>query len=773
MKAKFTLLLILSAVIFGQNIYAQNTFPATGSSGIGTTTPDASSILEVKSTTQGILIPRMTANQKNAIVSPALGLMVFQTNGASGFYYYDGSKWAAVSGKGATKSLGNLTSPTAVNADLLPGIDNTTNIGSVANSWKDAYFDGSIYLGGSRLLSYDVINGNTIIGPTALNNNTTGSNNTATGLKALYSNTTGHENMANGNNTLYSNTTGVSNTANGYNALYFNTTANYNTANGNFALYSNTTGATNTAIGSGALFSNTIGHDNSATGYNALSYNITGNYNTANGNYALYYNTTGSYNLANGYDALYSNTYGVNNTANGYNALSTNTTGYSNVANGNNALFSNTIGHDNSAVGNYALYSNTSGSFNTANGNNALYSNTTGNSNTANGYYALYYNTFSAANTANGYYALYSNNGSSNTANGYKTLYNNTSGDNNTGNGTYALYLNLTGSSNTANGYYALYTNKTGSSNTALGFNADVNGNNYSNTTVIGNYSLGTAINQVRIGNSSVTSIGGYVSWSNISDGRVKKNIKENVPGLDFINKLKPVTYNLDLDKADKIVQRLVIKDSSLNSGMDESKMLQEQNASRNAKMQIVYTGFIAQDVEKVARSLNYDFSGVDAPKNDKDLYGLRYAEFVVPLVKGEQELSKQNDSLMNIVTSLQQQINELKAMMVAGNQSSSNNTSQINKQTVELNAVATLSQNIPNPFSNSTTINYYLPVNNGNAYINFYGLNGAILKSIKLAGNGKGNINLKASELSSGAYRYTLFVDGKMIDSKQMVLAK
>ena len=58
----------------------------------------------------------------------------------------------------------------------------------------------------------------------------------------------------------------------------------------------------------------------------------------------------------------------------------------------------------------------------------------------------------------------------------------------------------------------------------------------------------------------------------------------------------------------------------------------------------MVYTGFVAQDVEKAARELNYDFSGVDAAKNDKDLYGLRYSEFVVPLVKAVQELSAKND---------------------------------------------------------------------------------------------------------------------------------
>jgi hypothetical protein len=59
---------------------------------------------------------------------------------------------------------------------------------------------------------------------------------------------------------------------------------------------------------------------------------------------------------------------------------------------------------------------------------------------------------------------------------------------------------------------------------------------------------------------------------------------------------------------------------------------------SRNEKSRIVYTGFLAQEVEAAAQSIGFDFSGVDAPKNDNDFYGLRYAEFVVPLVKAVQE---------------------------------------------------------------------------------------------------------------------------------------
>ena len=55
----------------------------------------------------------------------------------------------------------------------------------------------------------------------------------------------------------------------------------------------------------------------------------------------------------------------------------------------------------------------------------------------------------------------------------------------------------------------------------------------------------------------------------------------------------------------------------------------------------ILQTGFIAQEVEQAAKESNYDFSGVDKPKNENDFYGLRYAEFVVPMVKAMQEQQK------------------------------------------------------------------------------------------------------------------------------------
>src|SRR5215831_10853978 len=100
---------ILAPVVAWCAINAQtNTFPSTGAVGIGTISPNASSLLEVKSTTKGFLIPRMTLAQRSAIVTPATGLLVYQTNSTPGFYYYNGSAWNQVSTQGANTGLSNL-----------------------------------------------------------------------------------------------------------------------------------------------------------------------------------------------------------------------------------------------------------------------------------------------------------------------------------------------------------------------------------------------------------------------------------------------------------------------------------------------------------------------------------------------------------------------------------------------------------------------------------------------------------------------------------------
>jgi hypothetical protein len=613
--------LLLAVILFfmAQPSSAQNTFPSTGSAGIGTATPDTSAILELKSTKKGLLVPRMTVIQRNAIVKPAKGLLIYQTNNTPGFYYFDTTWKTFISSvpASANQTLSNLSKPTSLNQSLNVSADDSFSLGSTSKRWRNVNLYQLNFANGTSqstaYIPYTAGTGINISGTTITNLSptqwTTAGGNVvyAPGDALIHGVTVGvgsgsvFSNTVVGNQALNSNTTGYDNTADGFEALNSNTTGNDNTATGKTALIYNTTGADNTADGAGALTYNTTGSNNTASGSQSLYSNTTGSYNNAYGYGSLYSNTTGSYNNADGYVSLHYNTTGNDNTAEGYSALYSNTTGNDNTANGFFALTNNTTGYDNTADGSGTLNNNYTGSYNTAEGYNALAGNITGNNNTATGYQALPSNT----------------NGADNTAVGFQSLNNSIS------------------SYNTAVGYEALYTNTTGYNMTAVGINADVNFGGWANVSLFGQGATGTASNQVRIGGSSVTSIGGYAGWTNISDGRVKTNIKQNVPGLAFINQLQPITYNLDLNAIDKIIQPAVHKDSSGNALKPSSGEL----AARTAKEQVVYTGFIAQDVEKAAKSVNYDFSGVDPAKNSKDLYGLRYAEFVVPLVKAVQAL--------------------------------------------------------------------------------------------------------------------------------------
>jgi hypothetical protein len=77
----------------------------TGSVGIGTTTPNASAALDVSSTSKGLLLPRLTKTQRDAIPSPAAGLLIYQTDNSPGVYQFNGTAWVA----SAADNLGNHT----------------------------------------------------------------------------------------------------------------------------------------------------------------------------------------------------------------------------------------------------------------------------------------------------------------------------------------------------------------------------------------------------------------------------------------------------------------------------------------------------------------------------------------------------------------------------------------------------------------------------------------------------------------------------------------
>ena len=265
---------------------------------------------------------------------------------------------------------------------------------------------------------------------------------------------------------------------------------------------------------------------------------------------------------------------------------------FGNTASGANTLQYNTTGSSNTASGGYALQSNTTGTGNTASGKIALQSNTTGTGNTASGIGAL------SANTTGEY----------NTASGIQALYSNTTGNYNAAFGMNVLPSNTTGNYNAAFGIGALSDNTTGSNNTAIGKSANV--------------PSATSDNQVRIGNTDITYAGIQVAWTITSDKRWKSGIQNSSLGLNFISKLRPVSYYRNNDESKKIEY-----------------------------------GFIAQELETALNNAGARNNGIIS-KDDEGMYGVRYNDLIAPMVKAIQEQQE-------MINTLQQENKDFKERIV------------------------------------------------------------------------------------------------------------
>lgn len=515
----------------------------------------------------------------------------------------------------------------------------------------------------------------------------------------------------------------------------------------------------NTSFGTRALLNITTGYKNTALGFSALHSNTSGNSNTAMGYYSLFGNSTGDDNTAIGVSALNSNYSGSRNVSIGNYSQFSNLYGNNNTAIGMNALYSNTVS-DNTAVGHYSLQNNTSGTFNTATGHYSLYNNTTGNN-----------------NSAIGYESLYNSNGSDNTANGFRALYNNTSGNYNTAIGYEAAHLNTTGEMNTAIGYHSLPSNISGSYNTAIGHRAlfysngsyntgigtftrmNVQNASYSNTTLIGAGAIGTASDQVRIGTTTTSSIGGYSSWTTLSDKNYKTNIQQNVKGLEFIRRLKPITYTLDVDGINTFLNKNLPQETDPSS----KTQIYNDSISINNRKSEIQTGFIAQDVEKVCSELGFNFSGIDAPKNSLDLYGLRYEDFVTPIIVSIKELKAVQDSLRSRYDSIIYLTQSLYDSIILLEK----------KLTRRVAKKPFISNNFPNPTYNNTTIEYYIPPDIKKAEIIISDARGALLEKHQLKIGEHQKILIDFKNRVSGIYYYSLLVDKKIITTKKIIFKR
>lgn len=503
---------------------------------------------------------------------------------------------------------------------------------------------------------------NLALGKAALASNTSGRLNSALGYNALMSNTTGNNCVAIGTEALKSNISGSSNVALGAATLYHSQDRDKNIAIGDSALFNNGQtvfdiwqGVRNVAIGHKALFSNQRGSFNVALGYEALA-ESNANANVAIGHNALRASTYASQNIAIGYAALSSLVNNSNNTAIGYFAMSAmhnsiDASSANNTAVGCEAMIgsgtlSNNTGHSNVALGYYALRSLAQGSNNSACGNWALFGITSGNMNTAIGSQAALRNSAGSENTAAGFKALYNNNtGSTNVAIGAYAIGSASSTLNVDGNVAvgYGAGGVLANSWNTIMGFMAGSNFSNSSYNVVIGSNAGGSASNLNNCVLIGvgtglstqrsnvtaiGYSVVNAQctndNQVLLGNTAIGQIRANVSGiTTYSDARIKKSVTEDVPGVEFIKLLRPVSFYMD----PMVLHRAWNTPDSITQTMDHGWVASQKRF-----------GLIAQEVEAAAKTLNFSFPGLDIPENPQDFYSLRYTDLILPLLKAVQE---------------------------------------------------------------------------------------------------------------------------------------
>jgi hypothetical protein len=242
---------------------------------------------------------------------------------------------------------------------------------------------------------------------------------------------------------------------------------------------------------------------------------------------------------------------------------------------------------------------------------NAFFGSSAGNSNNSGNYNVIFgalagqNKTFGDLNTLVGWLAgsvLTTATFNGNTFIGAQAGQNSTGGPN-TFLGEKSGQFNTTGTQSLFAGNRAGITNTTGGQHTILGYFADVSSSNLQNATAIGYNTIVNATNKVRIGNTAVTVIEGQVAFTAASDRRLKSEIKSLDVGLNFIMKLNPVSYHMK-----------DFNDGKLN------------------------WGFLAQDIESLVGDENAILTiGGDAERT----LGLRYTDFIAPLVKAVQEQQK------------------------------------------------------------------------------------------------------------------------------------
>lgn len=292
-KKVFSFLLLLT---FGHTMIAQDGV------GINNDNPDASAILDVASTSQGVLVPRMTSGERDLIASPANGLLIYNTT-TNTFWFFSAS-WTEIISSVSSDEIVDADGDTKVEVeqtaddDIIHFTSRGVEYFQMTEGRLNVLSTGNSVFMGNLAGRVDNLtnNKNVFIGNSSGQFNTTGQNNVALGYRSLRANTEGESNIAIGEDAFRRNTTGDYTISIGSNSLQLAVTTDSNIAIGQNAMSNFTSGTNNIGIGLNAMQSKTSGSNNVAVGVQALDRNLTGSRNTAIGRQAGR-NSTGSGNV--------------------------------------------------------------------------------------------------------------------------------------------------------------------------------------------------------------------------------------------------------------------------------------------------------------------------------------------------------------------------------------------------------------------------------------------------------------------------------------------
>ena len=209
------------------------------------------------------------------------------------------------------------------------------------------------------------------------------------------------------------------------------------------------------------------------------------------------------------------------------------------------------------------------------------------------------------------------------------------------------------------------------------------------------------------------------------SDAKLKENVKQEENVLERLSKLTAVTYNF--------------------------KNMTELNLPKS-----VQHGFVAQELAQVFPELTQDIAKPVFDKEGKlvstfEFKSVNYTGLISVLTAAVNELNSE-------VKLLKEEVEELRN----GTDSSRNSGNVGNKVILE--------QNIPNPFSDRTTIKYQLPEDVTKASLIIFDMNGGVKKDFPLTQN-KGEINVTASQIGKGLFIYSLVQNGQILETKKMII--